>query len=81
MSYGAAAAPVDLVRQAVAALPDVDFTNTFGQTETLGAYSALTPEDHRRGDRLGSVGKPFPGVEVRIVDPSTQEPVAPGDVG
>ncbi len=81
LSYGAAAAPVDLVRQAVAALPDVDFTNTFGQTETLGAYAALTPVDHRRGDRLGSVGKPFPGVEVRIVDPATQEPVAQGHEG
>jgi acyl-CoA synthetase (AMP-forming)/AMP-acid ligase II len=81
LSYGAAAAPVDLVRQAVAALPDVDFTNTFGQTETLGAYAALTPVDHRRGDRLGSVGKPFPGVEVRIVDSSTQEPVPQGHEG
>ena len=51
LSYGAAAAPVDLIRRAVAALPDVDFSNTFGQTETLGAYAALTPDDHRRGDR------------------------------
>jgi long-chain acyl-CoA synthetase len=81
LSYGAAAAPVDLVGRALAALPDVDFTNTFGQTETLGAYAALTPADHRRGDRLGSVGRPFPGVEMRIVDPATLEPVEPGGVG
>jgi acyl-CoA synthetase (AMP-forming)/AMP-acid ligase II len=81
LSYGAAAAPVDLVRRALAALPNVDFTNTFGQTETLGAYAALTPADHRRGDRLGSVGRPFPGVEMRIVDPTTTEPVGPGGVG
>ena len=81
LSYGAAAAPVDLVRRALAALPEVDFTNTFGQTETLGAYAALTPADHRRGDRLGSVGRPFPGVELRIVDPATEEPVAPGGIG
>jgi acyl-CoA synthetase (AMP-forming)/AMP-acid ligase II len=81
LTYGAAAAPVDLVRQAVAALPDVNFSNTFGQTETLGAYAALSPEDHRRGDRFGSVGRPFPGVEVRIVDPSSGEPVAPGAIG
>ena len=81
LSYGAAAAPVDLVRRALAALPNVDFTNTFGQTETLGAYAALTPADHRRGDRLGSVGRPFPGVELRIVDPTTMEPVVPGRAG
>jgi long-chain acyl-CoA synthetase len=81
LSYGAAAAPVDLIRRAVAALPDVDFANTFGQTETLGAYAALTPEDHRRGDRLASVGRPLAGVEVRIVDLISGEPVDPGVVG
>ncbi len=65
LSYGAAAAPVDLVRRAVAAFPGVDFSNTFGQTETLGAYAALTPEDHRRGDRFDSVGRPLAGVELQ----------------
>jgi acyl-CoA synthetase (AMP-forming)/AMP-acid ligase II len=81
LSYGAAAAPVDLVRRALDAFPGVDFTNTFGQTETLGAYAALTPADHRDGGRLGSVGRPFPGVEMRIVDPVTEAAVAPGGVG
>ena len=78
LSYGAAAAPVELVRRAVAAFPGVDFSNTFGQTETLGAYAALTPDDHRRGDRFGSVGRPLAGVELRIVDPVSGEDVAPG---
>ncbi len=81
LSYGAAAAPVDLVRRAVAALPHVDFSNTFGQTETLGAYAALTADDHRRGDRFGSVGRPLPGVEVSICDPTTGKEVATGEVG
>jgi acyl-CoA synthetase (AMP-forming)/AMP-acid ligase II len=81
LNYGAAAAPVDVVRRAVDALPDVDFTNTFGQTETLGAYAALGPDDHRRGDRFGSVGRPLTGVEVRIVDPGTGEPVLEGGTG
>jgi len=81
LSYGAAAAPVDLVRRAVIAFPGVDFSNTFGQTETLGAYAALTPEDHRRGDRFDSVGRPLAGVEVRIVSPGTETEVEPGGVG
>lgn len=81
LSYGAAAAPVDLVRRALAALPGVDFSNTFGQTETLGAYAALTPDDHRRGERLGSAGRPLPGVAVRVVDPATGEDLAAGAVG
>jgi acyl-CoA synthetase (AMP-forming)/AMP-acid ligase II len=81
LSYGAAAAPVDLVRRAVEAFPDVDFSNTFGQTETLGAYAALTPDDHRRGDRLNSVGRPLAGVDVKILDLVSGEPVAQGEVG
>ncbi len=80
LSYGAAPASVDLVRRAMAELPGVDFANTFGQTETLGAYASLTPDDHRRGDRFGSVGRPLAGVELRIVDPSG-DAVRPGEPG
>jgi long-chain acyl-CoA synthetase len=80
LSYGAAPASADLVRRAMAELPGVDFANTFGQTETLGAYASLTPDDHRRGDRFGSVGRLLAGVELRIVDPSGDE-VAPGEPG
>src|SRR6478672_3728929 len=69
IAYGAAAAPIALVRRAMAALPHVGFANVFGQTETLGAYTTLLPSDHRDPKRVGSVGRPLPGVEVRVVDP------------
>ena len=36
----------------------------YGMTETATAATACTPEAHR----FGSVGEPFPGVEVRIAD-------------
>jgi acyl-CoA synthetase (AMP-forming)/AMP-acid ligase II len=81
IAYGAAAAPVALVCRAMAALPHVAFANVFGQTETLGAYTTLLPEDHRDPNRVGSVGKPLPGVEVRVVDPETGTDVEPGTVG
>ena len=81
LSYGAAPASADLVRRALAELPGVEFANTFGQTETLGAYASLTPEDHRRGDRFGSVGRPLAGVELRIVDPASGAPVDRGEPG
>ena len=81
LSYGAAPASADLIRRAMAELPGVDFANTFGQTETLGAYASLTPDDHRRGDRFGSVGRPLAGVELRIVDPISRAPVVPGEPG
>ncbi|HME76286.1 MAG TPA: class I adenylate-forming enzyme family protein [Mycobacterium sp.] len=81
IAYGAAAAPVALVRRAMAALPHVAFANVFGQTETLGAYTTLLPEDHRDPNRVGSVGKPLPEVEVRVVDPDTGTDVDAGVVG
>jgi long-chain acyl-CoA synthetase len=81
LSYGAAPALPDLIRRAVAALPEVDFSNVFGQTETLGAYAALSPEDHRAGRKLDSVGRPFPGVELRVVDVETQEDLGVGQIG
>ena len=79
IAYGAAAAPIALVRRAMAALPHVAFANVFGQTETLGAYTTLLPDDHRDPDRVGSVGRPLPGVEVRVVDPDTGTDVEAGN--
>jgi acyl-CoA synthetase (AMP-forming)/AMP-acid ligase II len=81
LSYGAAAAPVDLVERALDALPRVGFVNVFGQTETLGAYAALTADDHRARHKLGSAGRALPGVELRIVDPAGDEDRAVGQVG
>jgi long-chain acyl-CoA synthetase len=81
VAYGAAAASPNLVRRAIAALPQVEFSNVFGQTETLGAYTALSAQDHHDPRRAGSVGRPLPGVEIRIVDPSTDLEVSVGEVG
>jgi long-chain acyl-CoA synthetase len=36
----------------------------YGMTETATAATACSPENHR----FGSVGKPFPGVEIKIAD-------------
>jgi acyl-CoA synthetase (AMP-forming)/AMP-acid ligase II len=81
IAYGAATAPGALMRTAMAAMPHVGFANVFGQTETLGAYTTLLPDDHRDPNRVGSVGRPLPGVEVRVVDPETGIDVEPGMVG
>ncbi len=81
VSYGAAAAPVDLVRRAMEAWPHAGFANTFGQTETLGAYTTLSPADHRNPALVGSVGRAFPGVELRVVDPVDGRDLSAGEVG
>ena len=42
----------------------------YGMTETSGTIVALAPEDHdpSKGERLRSVGKALPGVELKIID-------------
>jgi acyl-CoA synthetase (AMP-forming)/AMP-acid ligase II len=81
VAYGAAAAPVPLIRRAMEAWPHVAFANTFGQTETLGGYTSLSPDDHRDPTRIGSVGRALPGVDVRVVDPATGADLPDGEVG
>jgi malonyl-CoA/methylmalonyl-CoA synthetase len=49
----------------------------YGMTETV--MNLGNPYDGER--RPGTVGMPFPGVEVRIADPATDRPVPPGEVG
>jgi acyl-CoA synthetase (AMP-forming)/AMP-acid ligase II len=79
LSYGAAPASPDLLRRAMAALPHVSLSNVFGQTETLGSITMLGPDEHTT--KLGSVGRPLPGVEVEVADPVTGDPVPSGSVG
>jgi len=61
------------------------FIQVYGLTETTGAITQLEPEDHvtegPRARLLRSAGKPFPWVELRIVDPATEAPCEHGVVG
>src|SRR5450755_646080 len=50
----------------------IDVLNAYGLTETTGGAFLNPPGDIV----FGSVGRPFPGVEARIVDPQTSEPGA-----
>ncbi len=57
----------------------------FGMTETTGSVTELTPADHDpngpRAYLLRSAGKPYPWVEMKIVDLETGEDRGPGEVG
>ncbi|KGI69227.1 AMP-binding protein [Mycolicibacterium rufum] len=89
LAYGGSKVPLPLVRKALALLPSVGFVNAYGLTETSSTIAVLTPEDHRAalaaGDdaalrRLGSVGRPVPGVEVEVrADDGTV--LGPGEAG
>jgi len=55
----------------------------YGATEFAGSVCAWTPELYRRYGKAkrDSVGRPLPGVEVRIVDPESRAEVRPGEAG
>jgi acyl-CoA synthetase (AMP-forming)/AMP-acid ligase II len=71
--YGASRIEPELVRRTLAALPDVELIQGYGQTEG-GPHTILTGADHRlavadpeRAHLLLSCGRPAPGAGVRIV--------------
>jgi len=79
ITYGAAPMPLNVIQNAIEAMPGVRFINAFGQTETASTITTLGPEDHiiegtdaekeKKLKRLAaSIGRPLPDVEVRIVD-------------
>ncbi len=53
----------------------------FGMTETFGPYCGFPADTDMPPTARGSCGKPFPGMEVRIIDPDTGDPVAPKTTG
>ncbi|MEO9139891.1 MAG: AMP-binding protein, partial [Jatrophihabitans sp.] len=82
--YGAAPMPLPLLRQAIKAWPDTDFTQVYGLTEVCGVVTHLMPPEHRDSaheERLVSAGQCLPGVELRIVDPDTLEDLPVGGHG
>jgi acyl-CoA synthetase (AMP-forming)/AMP-acid ligase II len=81
--YAAAPMTPHTLRQALRALPAAGFLNLYGQTEAI--VSGLPRELHNLADpaaesRLGSVGFPFPGVQVRIADDDGRD-VGDGETG
>src|SRR6204780_5935042 len=61
------------------------FCQVYGMTETTGAITALSSEDHdpdgpRRG-LLRSAGKPHQSVALRVVDPDSGLDATPGAAG
>ena len=81
--YGAS--PItDTVLQKAMEVFGCDFIQVYGMTETTGAIFQLDPEDHDPVNRPGllrSCGKPYPWVQMRLVDPETGEDVPVGTVG
>jgi fatty-acyl-CoA synthase len=78
LSYGGGRMPASVIEKALALMPQVDFVNAYGLTETSSTIAVLTADDHRAAmnsddpkvrRRLGSVGRPLPSLELEIRGP------------
>jgi acyl-CoA synthetase (AMP-forming)/AMP-acid ligase II len=84
LCYGGSPMPLPLVRKCLETLPNECLYQVYGMTEMSGAVSSLPPTDHRRSSRqelLTSVGKILPGIEMRVVDPESNEDLPQGEIG
>ena len=76
--YGAAAMPIEVLRELAQRLPEVALWNFYGQTEMSPLATILRP--HEQLSRAGSAGLAALNVETRIVD-DQGDPVPVGQVG
>src|SRR5699024_9867644 len=92
LSYGAAPMPLPVIKEAIERLPKtIDFANGFGMTETTSTVTVLGPEDHKlegtpeeiekKIERLASVGKPLPDVDIMIIDEKGHKIEEPEEIG
>lgn len=89
VAYGGAKMPLPVIERALQLLPNADFVNAYGLTETSSTVAVLGPDEHREAlasadpavrARLRSVGRAVPGVEFSIRD-EHGTPLAAGQRG
>src|SRR5581483_10381332 len=77
VAYGGARFSRAVLEKALAAFPNVGFTNAYGLTETSSTIAVLGPDDHRAAmassdpvlrARLSSAGRVVPGIEAQMRD-------------
>lgn len=77
MAYGGGKMPLQVIEKAMQAIPNAEFTQAYGLTETSSTIAVLGPDEHRAArasddagarKRLVSVGRPIPSVTVEIRD-------------
>ena len=72
--------PLPLMRAVVEDLGAREITIGYGQTEASPIIT-MTAVDDPIEVRVGTVGRPIPGVEVKVVDPATRREVPTGEAG
>lgn len=64
--FGGGVMPTEKLKELIEKYPTIGFVHTYGQTECSPRLTALLPEDSLR--KIGSVGRPIPNVEIKVVD-------------
>jgi acyl-CoA synthetase (AMP-forming)/AMP-acid ligase II len=75
---GGAPLPAEIARAVCERLPGVAVRLGYGLTETTGT---VTAPDRELAVAPGSVGRPMPGTELRVVDPESGVDLGPGEPG
>lgn len=71
LCFGGGTISLDVLKKVSNWLPDVGIVQTYGQTEASPRITCLLPQDAER--KIGSVGRPIPGVCVKVVDEDGKE--------
>jgi fatty-acyl-CoA synthase len=79
LTCGGSLVPVELIREVERGL-GVQMTIIFGQSETCGYISQTYPDDDPV-DKSSTVGRPFPHLEARVVDPKHGSVLPFGEIG
>jgi long-chain acyl-CoA synthetase len=69
--FGGSKMPESKLKMLIEKYSAIGFVHTYGQTECSPRVSALMPQDSLL--KLGSVGKPIPGVRVKIINEAMEE--------
>ncbi|MDG1498628.1 MAG: long-chain-fatty-acid--CoA ligase [Planctomycetota bacterium] len=77
--YGGAPIPQVLLERAWETL-DCELVQIYGLTETGNTAVCLRAEDHRHPGLLSAAGRPYPGVELKVID-SSGKPVPAHTIG
>jgi long-chain acyl-CoA synthetase len=86
ITYGASPMPLEVLKRAMQLLPQVEFAQGYGQTESSPLLTVLSKDDHAIDasdaslQRLKSCGRPVIGVEVEVVD-EDDRPLGPNQIG
>lgn len=75
--HGGAPCPIEVKRRIMERLPRAEVWELYGMSE--GGATSASPTEWL--DRPGTVGRPWPGVEIRILDGETGDALPPGTDG